>query len=683
MILRSALLLALLAPSLRADVQPSSLFSDHMVLQQGQPVPIWGTAAPGEEVTVEFAGQKKSTAAAADGKWQVDLAPLALSTESRNLTIHGKNTATISDVLVGEVWLCAGQSNMAMSLMEADKAPEEIKKPDSLLRAFRVPERPGSRPWDTVNGEWIDFGPKTGSRWSAMPYFFGQRLRGALHVPIGLVVCAWGGSSGVGWSSEEALAPLKPLVPEDVFGWRSNIQPTKLYNGMLHPLAPLAIAGVVWYQGETEGEPQMNAYNYRFIFSAMIRDWRKLWNRPELPFYWVQLPNLRKNPSWAIVRESQTEALKLPHTGMIPTIDIGQETQLHPKNKWQFGARLGDLVLDQSYQKGTWPGAPTYQKMEVSGDTIRLTFRDAKGLKTTDSQTPKSFLIAGEDQKFQPAEAKIDGDAVVVSAAAVKSPKAVRYAWDGNPPVNLANAAGLPLVPFRTDTWPVDGQQRHWQSLPEKNALPSSANGGQLARNESPQWAMALDGMKADDLEKFRVLRIDPKLCQMALSNLRRGSMTVDSPAVYWATTAEAAKAIDATKGITAQVTIQMYRATDAFRGFDLEIGLKTPEGKFRRYLISTVPMKLFAFQENEIHVLDSNLDNGTDSHTYRVAIRPDGVAQVYFDGKTAGLFEGEIIEKDPPSDSYIHVGKQVEAGEFTANFIEASFDTSGAFSGH
>lgn len=665
-----------------ADVEVPGLFSDHMVLQQGQAIPVWGSADPGEGVTVEFAGQKKSVAAGPDGAWMIRIGPLSASVEPRPLVIRGTNTITINDVLVGEVWLCAGQSNMAMAFMEADNAKEEMSKSDPLLRAFRVPERCGERPWSTVNGDWTDFHSKTASRWSAMPYFFGRRLREALNVPVGLVVCAWGGSSAVTWMSREALRDPGNLAPEDVIGWRSNIQPSKLYNGMLHPLAPYAVAGVAWYQGETEGEPPMNPYVYRFLFPAMIEDWRRLWDRPDLPFYWVQLPNLRNKPAWAIVRESQSEALKLPHTGMVPTIDIGRERALHPGNKREFGARLGNLVLAKSYQRDTWPGAPEYEKMQIAGDAIRLTLRDASGLKTIDSLPPKSFLIAADDGNFQPAAAEIEGETVIVSAPAVRRPTAVRYAWDGNPPVNLVNAAGLPLIPFRTDSWPLEGQQRHWEPLTRKSPLVVSADGGQLAKGGNPAWTMVLRGISSGDMEKFNILRKETAFCQIAFSGERRGTMTLESPALYWTTKAETGNLLDAAKGVTAEIVIQMYRATDPFRGFDLEVGLRRPGGKFRRYLVSVVPMRVFAFQKKEIHLLASDLDNMAKPHAYRLAIRPDGVAQVYFDGNPIGLFEGEAVDGDAPSEPYILAGKQIEAGEFTVNFYTVAVDPGGAFAG-
>lgn len=654
--------------SAHAAVSVSNLFSDHMVLQQGQSVPIWGQADPGEDVTVEFAGQKKTAKAGLDGKWEVRLDSLKASAESRVLTVRGTNTITIADVLVGEVWICSGQSNMAMALAEADNAGEVLQRTDAELRAFRVPERAGERPWETLGGNWQPFNPKTARSWSATPYFFGHRLREVLGVPVGLIVCAWGGSSAVTWMSEAAVKASHGLVPEDVIGWRSNIQPSKLFNGMLYPLAPFAAAGVTWYQGETDGEPYMNAYIYRQLFPAMIQDWRALWNA-ELPFYWVQLPNLRKKELWPTLRESQAEALKLPATGMIPTIDIGQEAQLHPANKQQFGDRLANLVLGRRYQRDTWAGAPTYDKMTEEGNRIELSLRDAKGLKTSDGQPPKAFTVAGTDGKFLPAVATIKGDSILVSAEEVTEPKAVRYAWDGNPSVNVVNVAGLPLVPFRTDTFTLPGQEWHWEKLPAKTELPVSSGGRQLGADNAA-WSLVIRGIALDDARKLNLLREQGTICQIAMSGERRGKMTVDSPALFW----EAKENGDGLKGVTVEAVIQVYRATDAFRGFDLEVGLKQADGRFLRYLISTVPMRLVAFQRKEIRLLASNLDNMTDPHAYRLVVRPDGMAQVYFDGKPMGLFAGEELVDHAPEKSYIRAGKQVETGEFTVNVQKLSY---------
>lgn len=655
-------------------VRVSNLFSDHMVLQQGQVIPVWGWAEPGEKIEVEFAGQAKATSAGEDGRWVVWLDSLKASSESRVMKVQGSSEIVISDVLVGEVWICAGQSNMAMALVEADNAKEVLQRTDAGLRAFRVPERAGERPWATLGGEWQAFDSRTAKSWSATPYFFGHRLREILGVPIGVIVCAWGGSSAVTWMSAEAVRATDGLMPEDVIGWRSNIQPSKLFNGMLHPVAPFAVAGVTWYQGETDGEPYMNAYIYRQLFPAMIRDWRALWKKAELPFYWVQLPNLRKKELWPILRESQAEALKLPATGMIPTIDIGQESQLHPANKQQFGDRLGDLVLNRSYQKDTWGGAPTFDKMIVKGQRIQIVLRDAKGLSTSDSQSPKAFAVAGNDGRFVPATAEIEGDSVFVSAENVAEPKAVRYAWEGNPAVNVINAAGLPLVPFRTDNLPLPGQEWRLEKCEGKEELPMAASGRELC-GDNPVWSLVLQGVELEDAKKFNVLREMGTICQIALSGDRRGKMLSDSPAVFW----EAKEGVDGTNGITVEVVIQVYRATDAFRGFDLEVGLKQSDGRFVRYLISTVPMRLMAFQKKEIRLFASNLDNMTGPHVYRLTVRPDGIAQVYFDGNPMGLFVGEELGENASAQSYIRAGKQIKSGEFTVNVQKLSY-ASGAF---
>lgn len=651
------------------EVTVSNLFSDHMVLQQGQPVPVWGWAGPGEKVTVEFGGQTKTTSAGGDGRWTVELDPLKASAEPRVMKVRGSSELTISDVLVGEVWICSGQSNMAMALAEADNAEEVLSRTDGELRAFRVPERAGERPWDTLGGEWLPFNPKTSRRWSATPYFLGHRLREVLGVPVGLIVCAWGGSSAVTWMSEAAVRASGGLAPEAVVGWRSNIQPSKLYNGMLHPVAPYAVAGVTWYQGETDGEPYMNAFIYRQLFTTMIQDWRALWKKAELPFYWVQLPNLRKKELWPVLRESQAEALKLPATGMIPTIDIGQEAQLHPLNKQQFGDRLANLVLSRSYQKDTWAGAPTYEGAAIKGDRIQISLRDGKGLKTSDGQAPKAFFVAGADGKFLPATATLEGDIISVSADGLAEPKAVRYAWDGNPAVNVTNAAGLPLMPFRTDTFAVPGQEWHWEDLPQKTELTTSASGKELC-GDNAAWALTVKGIAPEDAKKFNVLREQGAICQIALAGERRGKMTSESPAIFWM----AKESVDGTQGVTVEAVIQVYRATDAFRGFDLEVGLKRPDGRFFRYLVSTVPMRLMAFQKKEIRVFSSNLDNMTDPHAYRLTVRADRMAQVYFDGKPVGLFAGEEVTTDVPAQSYIRAGKQAETGEFTVNVQKLSY---------
>lgn len=674
-------LACLISGQARADVVPNALFSDGAVLQQGWSVPVWGQADPGEEVVVKFDKQTKKAVANADGAWMAMLDPMEAGDRPRTLLIRGRNEVAVRDVLVGEVWLCAGQSNMAMAFGEAEGAAQEAQKSDPLFRSFRVPERPAERPWNTLGGEWSDFSAKTAGHWSAMPYFFGKRLREELGVPVGVIVCAWGGSSAVAWMSPRALRGLGGLVPEEVTGWRSNVQPSRLFNGMLHPIVPYSVAGVVWYQGETEGEPFMNAYAYRTYFPALIKDWRRLWRRESLPFYWVQLPNLQVKSNWEIVRESQAAALSLPGTGMISTIDIGRSRELHPPNKQEFGGRLADLVLGKSYHRDTWPGAPKVTGIRREADGLRLSLADAGGLVTKDGLPPKGFWIAGEDQQFFPADGKIEGDSVFVSARPVPAPVAVRYAWEANPSVNLVNAAGLPLAPYRSDSWMVPGQQWQWMPLEPRKDLARTTDGERLASGEDSPWTMSVVGVDIKDLEKYRMIRKGKAFCQIIVSGDRRGDMTLDSPAIFWKVSEAGGQIGSLENGITVEAMLQMFRATDPFRGFDIEVGLRKSARQLIRYRISIVPMRLFAFQKNEIRLLASNLDNGTACHAYRMAIRPDGVAQVYFDGQPTGIFEGEAVEGEPSEKSYIRIGKQVETGEFTANLNSAGFDTGGAFS--
>ncbi len=661
--------------SVRADVRPSGLFTDQMVLQRNQPVPIWGTADPGEAVTVEFGGAKKSTVADEHGEWRVDLDPLQADASPRDLVIRGRNVVTLSGVLVGEVWLCAGQSNMAMALAEADGAEEVMKAADPLLRACRVPERPGEKPWRSIDGQWIGFDQATAKQWSATPYFLARALREALGVPVGVIVCAWGGSSAVAWMSPEVLRSriFRSLVPEEVIGWRTNIQPSRLFHGMLAPLFPYAVAGVAWYQGETDGEPYMNPALYRRLFPALIADWRAAWRRPELPFYWIQLPNLRNKDAWPVVREGQAAALVLPRTGMVPTIDIGQEKNLHPTNKREFAERLADLILAREYEKPGWTGFPEFAGISREDGMLRVRFRNAEGgLKTTDGKAPLGFTVAKTGGTFAPAEARIDGESVLLPEA-----DEVRYAWEGNPRVNLVNSAGQPVVPFRTDQFPVAGEALLPQDLPRKVELPVRDNGGVLARGESSQWKLRTEGVAAAELEKLRILRPEGKFCQIAVADVQRGGMTSASPAVFW----EAATFPRPENGLTLEVQIQMYRATDPFRGFDFEAVLADPRGGFRRYRVAVVPMRVFACGTKTILMLASNLDNTTGPHRYRMALRADGVAQVYLDGEILGAFDGEAVDAPGNGTPIVRVGKLMDRGELTANLFEVSMDTTGAYS--
>jgi sialate O-acetylesterase len=675
----AGLLFLSLVNAAMAEVRLAGVFTDGMVLQRGKLAPIWGSAEAGESIEVEFAGQRQSCITGADGLWRVLLDPLEASIEGRQLTVSGRSSAVINDVVVGEVWLCSGQSNMAMALAEADGGLEVMSHADPLLRAFRVPERPGERPWTSVNGKWTRFIPGPSSEWAATPYFFGQRLRRELGVPIGLVVCAWGGSSAISWMSPQALNAFGPLLPEEVIGWGSNIQPSRLYHGMLFPLVPYAFAGVVWYQGETEADPAQNPFLYRLLFPALIEDWRALWNWPDMPFYWVQLPTLRDKPLWPIVRESQAAALRLPFTGMIPTIDIGQEARLHPTNKRAFGERLADLVLGLSYGRESWAGAPTFRGLERDeSGSIRLLLENAEGLKTTDGAKPAAFELAGKGGDFAQADARIDGQAIVLSSGDLQEPVEVRYAWHGNPKVNVVNQAGLPLAPFRTDSRPMAGEEWHWQELPRKEQLSTRATGLELSEEAAPGWSLKLDGIDRNSAVDFNMVRAFANACQLACSGRLRKPMTLASPRIFWETNPRNFDGSHLRQGLTVEVQVQMYRATDPFRGFDIDVVLPDANNRLRRYLVSILPMRIYAHHGAEIRLLASNLDNATEGRSYRIAIRGDGVAQVFYNGAPVGMVLGQIVEGE--GSPYLRIGKQTDVGSLTANLYEASFDGTGAF---
>ena len=686
------------AAAAQAGVTLERPFSDGAVLQRGQPVPVWGRAAPGEKVAVEFAGQTKTTVADAGGRWSVTLDPLAASATPRPLIARGTNVVEAKDVVVGEVWLFSGQSNMAF-LMSAMARPSErdavspalaqreiATANDALLREFRVDNRPAERPRDDVPTQtgWLRWSVKTAPQWAAMAYFFGKRLRAELEVPVGIVMCAWGGSGCSAWISPETLRgpELNALWPEDVIGWRFNLAPSRLYHGMLRPVAPFALAGFGWYQGETEAAPYHNPYVYRHLLAVMIQDWRRAWARADLPFYIVQLPNRDNEPRWVIARESQAAALGLPHTALLPTIDIGQSWDLHPRNKHAVANRLANLILGREYGRNTWPGCAMFDRVAREGAALRVHFRDAEaGLRTTDGLPPAEFSVAGSDGKFAAAEARIDGATIVVRSAAVAAPVAVRYAWTPAPKVNLVNSGGMPVPPFRSDDWPVDGQEMMPQPLPVKPKLAHESAGGALLAGNAEDWHAS---------EQVAALR---ESAPLVLRGGKAGSILVrgfpvrpggdPSPALYW--TAE--PAIEATRGLTLEVRAYVTRIGHPDRGLDLEAGVRRADGTFRRYLLTVFPARLHTFQNNlaprnsqatETRVLRSDLD--LQPAIYRVAVRADGVAQFYYNGALVGTTTGETLTQAVPARSYLRVGKTVAAGEWIVNLYSVAYDLTGAF---
>jgi sialate O-acetylesterase len=505
--LRTVALVAIfmgLPSTARADVKLPAIFGSHMVLQREQKDRVWGWADPGEEVTVQIADQSHSTKAGPDGAWQVVLDPM-LAGGPHTMTVKGKNTVTFDDVLIGDVWICSGQSNMQWSVGAAKDVELEIpaaKYPN--IRLITVPNVGTQEPQKNFQGEWVPCRPDTVGGFSAVGYFFGRQLHQTLGIPIGLINDAWGGSACEAWIRQDLLAadskyapllekwaetmknypkvkdeykakydawqkaaakataenkpePQQPFNPDWVI---ANARPGNIYNGVLKPTIGYGIRGVIWYQGETNAG---RAYQYRELFPLMIKSWRDEWGQGDFSFYWVQLADFLaeapapRDSAWAELREAQTMTLdRLPHTGQAVIIDIGEGKDIHPKNKQDVANRLARWALARDYGIGIAHQSPTYKSMSHQGNKIVITFDlVGGGLRAFDVAEPRGFAIAGSDRKFVPAQARVTrSNTVEVWSDRVPDPVAVRYAWADNPVCNLYSTEGLPATPFRTDDWP-------------------------------------------------------------------------------------------------------------------------------------------------------------------------------------------------------------------------------------
>jgi sialate O-acetylesterase len=472
--------LLLLSATLGADVRCAAVFGDHMVLQRERPVLIWGKAAPGETVTVEFAGQRKSATATPAGQWRVQLDPLPASAEARTLTVRGNNTVAFSDVLVGEVWLCSGQSNMEKQLgprkgqKPTDNYEEEIQLANyPQLRLFQVPHYGKSQ--ENVTGLcWVACSPETiqSTEFSAAGYFFGRELLRELGVPVGLIHSSFGGTQIEAWMPAEAFTRepgLRELVHVRYFAWVKGVQATELYESMIAPLAPFRLRGFLWYQGETNCRNGEGAI-YTEKMRALIASWRAAWNDPTTPFYYVQIapfdysrgdtfPKHITSEALPLFWEAQTRALTIPHTGMVVITDLVTDRHdIHPTNKRDVGLRLARLALAETYgRRDLLAQSPRFESMKaLRGGKLELGFsHTGAGLASRDGRPLNDFMVAGEDRHFVPAEAVIQGDRVIVASPQVAQPTAVRFAWDEVANPNLVNSAGLPAISFRTDSWPV------------------------------------------------------------------------------------------------------------------------------------------------------------------------------------------------------------------------------------
>ncbi len=442
------------ALSVRADVRLPALFSDKMVLQRGIRLPVWGWAEDGEEVTVQFRGETAKTKAK-NGKWMVKLSRQKAGGPD-TLVVQGKNKVGINDVLVGEVWICSGQSNMEWPLSQSfESAPDIAASANANLRLFLVPKTKAETPRDDVKASWKNSGPDSVPGFSAVAYYFGRDLQKALGVPLGLVETCWGGSPAEVWMSEQVLES-NPDYKRDILdsykeaaakadaanpkGQRPGWRPTELYNGMIAPLIPYGIKGAIWYQGESNAG---KAYQYRTLFSDMIRNWRRDWNEGDFTFLAVQLAPfkpIKDQPAesdWAELREAQDLA-----------------TKVLPK-KVPVGARLAIAARGIAYGEKIEYSGPTYRSMKVKGDKAIISFDHTDGGLAARDGDLKGFAICGPDKKFVWAKAQIDGNKVAVSSSEVAKPVAVRFGWADYPVVNLWNNQNLPASPFRTDDFPM------------------------------------------------------------------------------------------------------------------------------------------------------------------------------------------------------------------------------------
>ena len=514
-ILFTGLLLALPA-ALQAEVKPSGLFSDHMVLQRECPVPVWGTANPGEPVIVAFAGQTKKTTADPAGRWIVKLDPMKANTQPGELRI---GTLTRKNVLVGDVWVCAGQSNMEMLLVNC-RAPEDLESANlPNIRRIKFEHCAASRPVTEVTKSWEVCTPQVAASSSAVAFYFARKIQKETGVPVGLIESSWGGTRIEAWTApcgfamEPALCyieaevkkrelsygnelgrmlddigkwlcaakiakatpggviPMPPNLPKNPYD--EPIFPSSIYNGQISPVSSFAIKGAIWYQGasnEGGGDDKYDA-----MMRALIGGWRKIWNQGDFPFYFVQLANYMQpndNPaaadSWARIRMGQLKSLQIPHTGMAVAIDLadpGNPNNIHPVNKFDVGERLALWALAKDYgRKDLVCSGPLYQSMKFEAGKICLEFSSVGSGLMVASKTGrnpavaepggklKRFALAGEDRKWVWADARIEGNTVVVSSPEVAKPVAVRYAYAINPAgANLYNKEGLPASPFCTD----------------------------------------------------------------------------------------------------------------------------------------------------------------------------------------------------------------------------------------
>ena len=505
----AGLALMFVMASAQAEVKMPNIFGSDMVLQREKNVPIWGWAAPNEKVTVKFNGQTKETAANESGKWQVTLDPMTAGGPFK-LEVSGSSSLAFDNVLVGEVWLCSGQSNMQMYVktsLDPEKEIAAAQYPE--IRLFTVPNVMNNLPQDNVNAAWKICSPETIPTFSASAYFFGREIYKTLKIPVGLINSSWGGTRIEPWTppvgfqsvpelksistelnlknpaseahrklageaikkyeawleatkksvAADQLLAAPPVFPPELLPYQNVQQPTVLYNAMINPLVPFAFRGALWYQGESNRGEGMLYFNK---MQALINGWRTVFNNNDLAFYFVQLApyNYGNNPqALAEICEAQVAALSIPNTGMAVTMDIGNIKDIHPKNKQEVGRRLALQALNKTYgQKEVVCDSPLFDNLKLEDGKAVITFKNAVELKTRDGKTPDWFEVAGEDGVFKKADAVIAKNIVTLSVAGLEKPLAVRFAWNHIAEPNLVNEAGLPAAAFRAGKLPETGK---------------------------------------------------------------------------------------------------------------------------------------------------------------------------------------------------------------------------------
>jgi sialate O-acetylesterase len=497
-----------------ADVRLPGIFVDHMVVQRDQAIPVWGWADAGEEVAVQLSGHSQSVTADAKGLWMVKIDPLPAG-GPHELTVTGRNKLNVKDVLVGEVWLCSGQSNMAMTVSRSMNFEKEQTLADlPQIRMFKVAANSKPKIQTDCKGSWQIASADTVGGFSATAWFFGRKLHRELNVPIGLVNSSWGGTDIAAWTSRSAQEKVAAIARKLTFYDKQNQgysaekaktdlqvrlkrweerkasgkttgrkprrqpdpqmnrnRPSNLFNGMINPLVPYSIRGAIWYQGERNSKSIEGGKLYAKQLKTMITDWRTRWNQGDFPFITVQLPNFHakqtkpvENTGWVMVREAELKSLQIKNTGIAITTDVGMANDIHPKNKQTVGLRLALWAMGTTYEHDIVYSGPIYSFNQYRGSAgdgklgrMEVIIRHiGDELKTSDGKPLTGFALAGKDKVFHNATANIvNGTMLNVTSKQVPNPVALRYNWADNPIGNLVNSADLPAAPFRTDNWEI------------------------------------------------------------------------------------------------------------------------------------------------------------------------------------------------------------------------------------